>query len=139
MKVINQIRCVGEDRKKQAENLMIYGSTNVQSDNVLYNYENDQSKYHMFVYLSVCFVDKLLLIEIFKDLKVTNSKTLSKIKSEFVNRDKISNDVFKDAEAAKYIMDGLCLVGDSKFYGYIQEISLSPFGFILTSYIQVKD
>ena len=80
-----------------------------------------------------------IFLIVHKDIKVINSKTLSKIKSEFVNRDKISNDVFQDAEAAKYIMDGLCLVENSKFYGYIQEISLSPFGFILTSYIQVKN
>lgn len=54
----------------------------------------------------------------------------------------MSNDVIVDCIAAKNLMDKLAvqLVNDGKHYilnGYIQEISLDPFGFLVTSDIQV--
>ena len=62
--------------------------------------------------------------------------SLSKIKSEFVNRYKISNDVLVDAQAAKNVLDNIA-EPCNYIKGFIQEISAVPFGFILLSEIQV--
>ena len=57
---------------------------------------------------------------------------LRKIKSEYITRKKISNDIFIDAQAAKIMTDILCKPNK-------QLPGLNPFGFILISEIQVKN
>lgn len=59
------------------------------------------------------------------------------IKSEAVSRSRISNEVFIDSSATKTITDTMCLASKSNIQGYIQEIGLDPFGFLLFSDIQV--
>ena len=44
------------------------------------------------------------------------------IKSEYFNQNKISNDIFIDAEATKILTDQLCVSHGSNIKGYIQEI-----------------
>lgn len=60
------------------------------------------------------------------------------ISSEFRNRDRLSTDFFGDANIAKLLTDNICLPIKGKINGYIQEISLSPFGFLTMSDLQVK-
>jgi hypothetical protein len=60
------------------------------------------------------------------------------ISSEYRNRDRLSTDFFGDANIAKLLTDNLCLPIKGKINGYIQEISLSPFGFLTMSDLQVK-
>ncbi len=52
----------------------------------------------------------------------TNRHTLAMIKSEYYNKNKISNDIFIDAESAKILTDQLCISEESNLRGYIQEI-----------------
>ena len=59
------------------------------------------------------------------------------IKKEFVDSFKLSNEVFVDAQAAKVLTDGLCYSVNNTVSGFIQEISLDPYGFFLLSDIQV--
>ncbi len=59
------------------------------------------------------------------------------IKSEYLNKNKLSNDLFIDAESAKIVTDEICLSTGTKIIGYIQEIGLNPFGLLLFSDIQV--
>lgn len=70
--------------------------------------------------------------------KITKIATLNKIKSEYYNRNRISNDVFVDACSAKTLSDHWCAAVYSKLDGYIHEIGLDPFGFLLISDKQVK-
>jgi hypothetical protein len=110
----NSIRCYGANRDKQKIEILANGLTNCQTNNVIYNEMNLNN-----------------------ERKVTNQNTLKKMKSEFVNRHKMSSDVFVDVLAAKSVTDGMCLKSSSNIEGYIQEISLNPFGFLLFSDIQV--
>ena len=61
------------------------------------------------------------------------------MKSEFNNRNRLSSDIFVDANCAKIMTDKLCLPSDSKMAGYIQEITMNPFGFLTMSDIQVNN
>ena len=61
------------------------------------------------------------------------------ISSEYRNRDRLSTDFFGDANIAKLLTDNICLPIKGKINGYIQEISLSPFGFLTMSDLQVKN
>lgn len=62
---------------------------------------------------------------------------LSKIRSEYLNRNRISTDHLVDAEAAKTVSDKLCQFYCKNISGFIQEISLNPFGALFLSDIQV--
>jgi hypothetical protein len=70
---------------------------------------------------------------------LTNRHTLSMIKSEYKNQNKFSNDIFIDAEAARVLCDQMCLNVGNNLKGYIREIGLFPFQFILISDIQVNN
>lgn len=59
------------------------------------------------------------------------------IKSEYNDLNRLSSDIYSDADLAKKMTDDLCLISKSELHGYIQEISLNPFGFLLISDIQV--
>ncbi len=67
---------------------------------------------------------------------VINQNVANIIKSEYVNRHKISNEICIDSEAAKLIFDRLYC--SNNFKGYIQYISQNPFGVLLISEIQVR-
>ena len=109
------IKCSGKSREEQNTEILAYGLTNCQTNNVIFNTLNPAS-----------------------DKKITNKNTLKMIKSEFVNRHKMSSDVYIDTLATKTLTDGLCLESSSNIEGYIQEIGLNPFGFLLLSDIQVN-
>ena len=96
--------------------ILAHGLTNSQTNNVIFNQTNLFNS----------------------NRKVTNRHTLKMIKSEFSNQNKISSDVFTDALAAKAVSDGMCLESNSNIKGYISEIGLDPFGFLLISDIQVN-
>jgi hypothetical protein len=59
------------------------------------------------------------------------------IKSEYQHRKRFSNDIFIDAEASKLFCDQMCINVGNNLNGYIREIGLFPFQFILMSDIQV--
>ena len=67
-----------------------------------------------------------------------NYDVLKQIKYEFKHKNRISTEVFFDANATKIITDSLIGNDNDKIKGYIQEIGLNPFGFLLISEIQVK-
>ena len=110
-----EIRCTGKKREEQNLEILQHGLTNSQTNNVIFNQMTPS----------------------FSTMKVTNRHTLKMIKSEFSNKNKISSDVFTDALAAKAVTDGLCLESNSNIEGYISEIGLYPFGFLLICDIQV--
>ncbi len=119
----NSFRCCGLKRDEQKMEILANGLTNCQTNNVIHNNirSNERSKEN----------------EIKMERKVTNRHTLKQMKSEFVNRHKLSNDVFIDALATKSVTDELCIKSSSNIEGYIQEISLNPFGYLLFSDKQV--
>ena len=61
------------------------------------------------------------------------------MKYEHVNREKISNDIFTDVLATKtnYDKQALRLIPNSSCTGFIQEISMVPYGMLLISDLQV--
>lgn len=64
--------------------------------------------------------------------------TLRKIKSEYVLKNRISTDIYLDAEATKILTDSICIPGKTKLSGYIQEITLNPFGVFFLSDLNVS-
>ena len=71
-------------------------------------------------------------------LSSTRSTSISQLFAAIKSYFKISNEVFIDALAAKNVTDQIYGETSSKLNGYIQEISLDPFGFLLISQIQVN-
>ena len=67
---------------------------------------------------------------------------LHKIKSEFTHRNRIDSDLIVDTHACKTMFDAshpsVPSQQHSHIKGFIQNISLVPFGFLLMSSIQVK-
>lgn len=60
------------------------------------------------------------------------------MKSEYLRQNRISTDVYHDANTAKIVHSSYYKkIYDDGLIGYIQEISLDPFGFLLISDIQV--
>ena len=53
-------------------------------------------------------------------------------------KSRISSDIFLDAEASKILTDAVCFHSQSKLTGYIQEISLNPFGVLFLSDLNVS-
>lgn len=51
---------------------------------------------------------------------------------------KISNEAFLDALAVKNVTDQIFFDSKTHLKGYVQEICMSPFGFLLFSQIQVN-
>ena len=64
---------------------------------------------------------------------------LRQIKYNYVHRERISSFLYGDIKGAKQLLDVLCLSpeGESGLHGFIQEIKLTPFGFLIISDIQV--
>ena len=66
------------------------------------------------------------------------------MKYEEIHKDRMSNDIFRDVLITKQLMQSLIGVSTElnistqKLNGYIQDISLDPFGFLLISELQVK-
>ena len=61
------------------------------------------------------------------------------INHQLIRRNVISKDVFIDSDATKILFDILCLpVNSNCIGGYVQEISLNPYGFHLLADIQVN-
>ncbi|CAF1080474.1 unnamed protein product [Brachionus calyciflorus] len=110
-----KIRSAGIERINQSINVLAHGILNVSINNRINNDENTN----------------------FLDQKVTNRFTLAMCKSSLVNFYKISNDAFVDALATKNLCDHFLTENECGMNGYIQEISLSPFGYLLFSKIQV--
>ena len=76
---------------------------------------------------------------IFDSNTIVNKRmALSKIKSDYINRNKISNDISIDVLAAKRLSDSLCLNLIPEFKGFVHQIGLDTFGFLLFSGIQLK-
>ncbi len=78
---------------------------------------------------------------VFKGIEIrpTDTNVLKKIKSDFMNRNRISTDIFSDAEASKILCEKLCLEPSSNgLVGFVQEINQNPFGLLLLSEIQVR-
>lgn len=71
--------------------------------------------------------------------KPENRHVLKNMRSEFRNRFKVSSDICIDAIASKTIFETLAkkITGNIKINGFIQNIGLDPFGFLLMSAIQV--
>lgn len=59
------------------------------------------------------------------------------IKSEIVHKNRLATDLISDIQASKVIYDSTIFSEEYEIKGFIQEISLIPFGFLLMSNIQV--
>jgi hypothetical protein len=69
---------------------------------------------------------------------VPSYNVLKNIKSAFKHQDRISLNVFVDAEAAKALCEQLCLFSETgNLNGYVQIINQNPFGLLLMSHIHV--
>lgn len=134
-KLIKKIRCFGLERDLQAKELLQEGTCNVIVNNIINN-SLVNTRYGNFSLISIIdmhnFNNKTIL-----EKKTTDCNVLGNIKHEFRNRNKISNEVFNDCEIIKLITDSMCLASQTTLNGYIHEIGLNPFGFLLISDIQV--
>lgn len=63
--------------------------------------------------------------------------TLSKIKSDFINRNVVSDDIMSDTAATKKLTDMFCLNVYPGFTGSMHNIGFNPFGYLIFSGIQV--
>jgi hypothetical protein len=114
--VCKTARSTGEERKSQANQIMSNGISICVSNNTLTNKYDKPLKY-----------------------LVTNNKTLSKIKEEFLNQNKLSKEILIDAKLTKQVFDFMYHKIDyTNIEGYIHELTLDPFGFLLISDLQVK-
>ena len=74
-----------------------------------------------------------------QDFRPYNSNLLKQIKFEFKHQELISLNLFVDTEASKKLTIHLIPSPiTSCLKGYVQDISMNPYGFILFSYIQVS-
>jgi hypothetical protein len=55
---------------------------------------------------------------------------------EYINRLKLSRDIFVDIEATSHLFQTLCK-NHGKLDGYVHDIGLNPFGYCLISNLQV--
>jgi hypothetical protein len=69
---------------------------------------------------------------------VRSYNVLKNIKSAFKHQDRISLNVFVDAEAAKALSEQFCLLRETgNLNGYVQIFNQNPFGLLLMSHIQL--
>ncbi len=71
--------------------------------------------------------------------KPEKQSVLNTMKSEFLHRFKISSDIFIDSIATKTIFDEMAFKTSGKIKGYMSNVGLDPFGYLLFSKIQVID
>ena len=57
------------------------------------------------------------------------------VRYETKHRERLSNNIFTDAAASKQVMDRL--IGGKKLNGFVREVGLDPFGFLMMAEIQV--
>ena len=88
---------------------------------------------HLFILFST--IKKLSMLTLYLERSVVNSDVLKMVRYETKHRERLSNNVFTDAAASKQVMDRL-IVG-KKFNGFVREVGLDPFGFLLIAEIQV--
>ena len=62
---------------------------------------------------------------------------MQKIKNELDNRFRLSRDMIFDLRATNVLCENLGLSTNSEFKGYVHNICLDPYGFLLMSDIQV--
>ncbi|CAF0907232.1 unnamed protein product [Brachionus calyciflorus] len=113
------VRCSGSQRKLESLKVLASGITNVLADNLEHQ--------------SICLEsDKKC-----KKCPPVSQSILTQIKYEAKHEFRLSVDFFYDALASKYIFDNLndC---DGEVTGFIQELNLNPFGFLLFSEYQYK-
>ena len=67
---------------------------------------------------------------------VPSENVLRVVKSQVINKFKLSNDLYSDCAASKIIFERLAHA--TKYRGYMQETMQDPFGFLLLSEIQVS-
>ena len=94
-----------------------------------------KKQYAIFKVLDRLFFQKYLIFQKGKENEI-DENVLKKIKSEYVTKNKISNDIYTDCGAAKILFQCLCRA--KTFLGFVQEIHQNPFGLLLISEIQVK-
>ncbi|CAF0909191.1 unnamed protein product, partial [Brachionus calyciflorus] len=109
-----KIHCTGKKRVEQQVECLAHGVSKTVFDNFIFNEANES----------------------FIRQKVTNRFTLSMMKSSLVHFYKISNEVFVDALATKNITDQIVTTENSQLKGFIHNISLDPFGYLLMSQVQ---
>ncbi|CAF1061763.1 unnamed protein product [Brachionus calyciflorus] len=64
-------------------------------------------------------------------------KTLQKIKNELDNKFRLSRDLIFDLKATKILSENIGISTNSEFKGFVHNICLDPYGFLLMSDIQV--
>jgi len=108
--------CRGAERRSLGKELLAFGNTKVKVENVLFN-------------LSKSSDSKSIL---FPTGKVTSDNVLKQIKYEEKHINRYSSDIHRDIEAVKLATDELC-----GGFGYVQEISQNPFGYLTICELQV--
>ncbi len=101
--------CRGSDRRNLGKELLAYGNSQVKVKNIIYN------------------LDKMP-----KTDKITSENVLKQIKFEERHINRYSSDIHRDIEAVKLATDELC-----DGFGFVQEISQNPFGYLIICEFQV--
>ncbi|CAF0972658.1 unnamed protein product [Brachionus calyciflorus] len=117
--------CRGETRKKMALEVLSYGISNTLNKNVIENKKNSNFK-NFKKKFSEFHQEFLKGLVLFPDQR----SILKQISYEARHDSRISTDIYYDAEAAKNIFDILEFPEENRINGFIQEISLNPFGIL---------
>jgi hypothetical protein len=104
----------GNDRKEIGKTLVYQGSLNVRAKHIIENHKMNN---------------------IFDAPKVTNSKNLNNLKSQFRNSERFSTKIFEDLSLVKQVYDYMI---SETIQGYVHFISMFPFGFLLYMEKQVN-
>lgn len=125
-------RCSGNLRKLESLKLLAHGSTNVLAENYDHFLSCTESN------IKIKFkIHKLKLYFKGHQCPPVSKSILTQIKYEAKHQLRISVDFFYDALASKYIFDNLSDYEDG-VKGFIHQLHLDPFGFIMFCDFQVK-
>jgi len=108
--------CRGAERRSLGKELLAFGNTKVKVENVLFNLNKSSDSNSI----------------LFPTGKVTSDNVLKQIKYEEKHINRYSSDIHRDIEAVKLATDELC-----GRFGYVQEISQNPFGYLTICELQV--
>ena len=75
-------------------------------------------------------------MERLKESAVTSANVLKTVRFEAKHRERLSTNTYTDADATKQVMDKL--INGKMINGFVREIGLDPFGFLLMAQIQVR-
>ncbi len=84
-------------------------------------------------------MDEITFLDMIVQPKTTSANVLNVIKSQYINADRFSANIFEDVAIAKNVFDNLYVTSkDTVIKGFIQEIRMNKFGILFYTEKQVK-